>query len=91
MKQLDISNDTDFESYLQSYETSIKEVRKKLVIEQTWNKMIIDIYKDRISIDEKKISEKLEEIIKKNANQKSFELFEIVFSEKKKGGSGKKI
>ena len=52
--------------------------------------MIIDIYKDRISIDEKKISEKLEEIIKKNANQKSFELFEIVFSEKKRGDLEKK-
>ncbi len=90
MKELNISNSTEFENYLQNYETNIKEVRKKLVIEQTWNKMIIDIYKDRISIDKKKISEELDEIIKKKGNQKSYELFEIVFSEKKKDDFEKK-
>ena len=53
MKKLGIEEKSDFEKYLSQNETSIKEIKKKLIIEQTWNKMILQIYKDRISIDEK--------------------------------------
>ena len=66
------------------------ELRKKLVIEQTWNKMIFDIYKDRIKIDKKKISNSLEKFISERKTQKSFNLNEIVFSEKNKESLKKK-
>ena len=90
MKNLGILSRTDFETYLSKYETNIKEVRKKLVIEQSWNKLIIDIYKDRIVIDESKISETLENLIREKKQQVSLELYEIFFSENNKDDHLKK-
>ena len=84
MKQLNIENTSNFEIYLKNYETSINAIKKKLMIEQTWNKMIMDIYKDRIVIDQKKITEALEKIIDEKKEQRSFQLYEIFFSEKDK-------
>tara|TARA_Y100000287_G_C14179523_1_gene334148 strand:+ start:332 stop:862 length:531 start_codon:yes stop_codon:yes gene_type:complete len=68
--KLGIQNQSDFEDYLSDYGLTIQEVKTKFVIEQTWNKMILTIYKDRILIDEKKISKTLEQLIneKKNKN-----------------------
>ena len=54
MEKNGFDNKLNFETYLKQNETNLIELRKKLVIEQTWNKMIFDIYKDRIKIDKKK-------------------------------------
>ena len=81
-KKLGINNQKDFEKYLSNYEIDLKELRSKFIIEQTWNKMILSIYEERILIDEKKISEKLEKSIKEKRNQKSYNISEIVFLEK---------
>ncbi len=90
MKELGFENLELFEEYLLEYETNIDEIRRKLVIEQLWNKMVFDLYKNRIFIDEKKISKKLEEQINIKKKQKSFELYEIIFSEKNKNDFDKK-
>ena len=81
-KRLGFKNNSNFETYLINYETNIDEIKKKLIIELTWNKMIIDFYQDSILINEEKISETLEKIISEKKIQKSFELNEIVFSAK---------
>ena len=83
-KKLGFENNSNFETYLINYETNINEIKRKLILELTWNKMIADLYQDSISIDEKRISETLEKIIAEKKIQKSFELNEIVFSEKNK-------
>ncbi len=83
-KRLGFKNNSNFETYLINYETNIDEIKKKLIIELTWNKMIIDFYQDSILINEEKISETLEKIISEKKIQKSFELNEIVFSAKNK-------
>ena len=83
-EKLGFENNSNFETYLLSYETSIEEIKRKIIIELTWNKMILDIYQASILIDEKKISEILEKLITEKKAQKSFELNEIVFSEKNK-------
>ena len=80
MKKNGFENRSNFEKHLLNYETNISELRKKLVIEQTWNKMIYEIFKDRIIIDEKKMSESLDELIIKKTKQKSYKLNEIMFS-----------
>ena len=90
MKKNGFENKLNFETYLEQNETNLAELRKKLVIEQTWNKMIFDIYKDRIKIDKKKISNSLEKIISERKTQKSFNLNEIVFAEKDKESLKKK-
>ena len=84
MKKLNINNRSDFQIYLSSYETSIEEIKKKLIIEMSWNKMILEIYENRILIDKEKISKTLDDLIMKKQNQKSFELYEIVFTGKNK-------
>ena len=81
-KKLGFENNSDFEKYLVNYETNIDEIKKKLIIELTWNKLILDIYQNSILIDKEKISKTLEKIITEKKTQKSFELNEIVFSEK---------
>ena len=81
-KRLGFENNSSFDSYLKNYETNINEIKRKLIIELTWNKMILEFYQDSILIDEKKISETLEKTIKEKKIQKSFELNEIIFSEK---------
>ena len=84
MVKLNIEDISSFENYLISYETNLKEVRKKLVIEQTWNQMIFDLYNHKIIIDEKEISETLEKLIEEKKRENSYELFEIFFSAKNK-------
>jgi parvulin-like peptidyl-prolyl isomerase len=90
MKKNGFEYKSNFEIYLEDNETNLAELRKKLVIEQTWNKMIFDIYKDRIKINEEKISKTLESLINEKKVQKSFYLKEIVFSEKNKDNFDKK-
>ena len=48
MKKLNINSMSDFNTYLSKYETNVEEVRKKIVIEQTWNNMKVENYKDRV-------------------------------------------
>jgi peptidyl-prolyl cis-trans isomerase SurA len=81
-KKLGFENNSNFETYLVNYETNIDEIKKKLIIELTWNKFILEKYRDSILIDKEKISKTLEKIMKEKKTQKSFELNEIVFSEK---------
>ena len=81
-KKLGLENNSNFETYLNNYETSIDEVKKKLIVELTWNKLILNIYQDSILIDKEKISQTLEKMLTEKKTQKSFELNEIVFSEK---------
>ena len=75
--------------YLQN-NIKIEELRKKLVIEKSWNSLIYEIYNNKIVINENEILKKLDEIIKKNSFQKSYKLSEIVFSEKNKDEYEKK-
>lgn len=74
----------NFEKSLSKYDLSIEEIRKKIIIEQTWNKLIFDKYNSQIKIDEEKINQMLDEITVSKSSQKSFNLAEIVFIEKNK-------
>lgn len=74
----------NFEKSLSKYDLSIEEIRKKIIIEQTWNKLIFDKYNSQIKIDEEKINQMLDEITVSKSSQKSFNLSEIVFIEKNK-------
>ena len=69
VEQLNLKDLEDLNSYLLNYQTNLQEVRKKLVIEQTWNKMILDMYIDRVVIDEKNIKETLEILINEKKKQ----------------------
>ncbi len=71
-------------------ELKLKMLKKKLIIEKTWNQLIYERFKDKIKIDKNEISKKLDDLLENNSYQKSFKLSEIVFSEKDKQKFDKK-
>ncbi len=72
----------EFEDYLKVKNIKINDLKKKFIIEQFWNRLIFDKYKDLLKIDTNKINSVLERIIKNNSEILSFNLSEIIFLEK---------
>ena len=68
-------------------ETNLK---KKFVIEQMWNQLIVNKYNNSIKINEDEINEIVDQIIIKNKEIINFNLSEIVFLEKNKSDNEKK-
>ena len=81
-KRLGFENSLDFKSYLNTFELSVIEVKKKLNIEMLWNQLIAGKYKNRINIDEKKIRKKIQEEKINFQNIVEYDLSEIIFSAK---------
>ena len=50
-KRLGFNNISDFEIYLNTFELSSNEIKKKLNIEMLWNQLIAAKYKNRVNID----------------------------------------
>ena len=80
---LGFDNISDFENYLFQNGLKLNEVKKKLIIERTWNRLIYDKFNDRVKINETKILNDLNKLIKNNTYQKSYKISEIVFFRKK--------
>ena len=78
--KLNIENLEDFKTYLNNNGLSYLNIKSKIKIEILWNQLISELYSDQISVDEKKITEKIKN--KKLNEQESLEynLSEIVFS-----------
>jgi peptidyl-prolyl cis-trans isomerase SurA len=81
---LNIPTVNEFEIYLQKFDITMPEIKKKISIEQVWNKLIFELYNDKLLINEDVINQQLDEILKNNLNKKSFNLSEIVFTSKNK-------
>ena len=81
-KRLGFESNSEFKSYLDTFELSLIEVKEKLNIEMLWNQLIAGKYKNRINIDEDKIRKKIQ---KKKINYQNiieYDLSEIIFSAK---------
>ena len=72
----------EFENYLKVKNIDINDLKKKFVIEQFWNQLIFDKYRNLVKIDSNKINSVLEKLIKSNSEVLSFNLSEIIFFEK---------
>ena len=83
-KNLGFNSNKEFEEYLKSKKLDLNTLKKKFVIEQLWNTLIFDRYKNLIKIDSSKINDKLEQLIKNNSEIMTFNLSEIIFLEKNK-------
>jgi peptidyl-prolyl cis-trans isomerase SurA len=81
---LGFNNIDDLTDHLSKNNIKLKDIRRKLNIEKTWNSLIYEIYFKKIVINKEQISNKLEKIINQKTYQKSFRLSEIVFSAKDK-------
>ena len=90
-KNLNIENSDEFKNYLSNFNLTISDIRRKLAIEQSWNKLIYDNYKDRVKIDKKKIDEELNSIIQNKSALENYNLIEIMFAENNKDDFEKKF
>lgn len=69
----------EFEDYLKVKNININELKEKFIIEQFWNQLIFDKYRNFIKIDSNRIDSVLEKLIKSNSEILSFNLSEIIF------------
>ena len=65
-----------------NYVLNLNDFKNKIIIDALWNQIIITKYKGQITIDEKKIKQKLR--AESNEKQKEYQLSEIIFEIKNK-------
>ena len=80
--KLNLTSVGEFEKYLSDYDLTIKDIKKKIEIETTWNQLIFTKFKNQINIDNEKLKKR---VGYKNTteNRKLFLLSEIVFEKDK--------
>ena len=71
----------EFEKYLSSFDLTLKDVKKKINIETSWNQLIYERYRDQIKINIPNLKKKIE-LQRSSENKKSYRLSEIVFEKK---------
>jgi len=81
MQRLNIKDDYVFENLIKEIGLSKEFIKKKIEIEFLWNQLIVQIYADKIAIDEGKLKNKLKKKINVSSNLlKEYLLYEITFS-----------
>lgn len=76
---LNLQNEDEFKDYLLLNNLSLQEVLRKLAVEASWNRLVYEVYKDEVIIDEKKIRNTLNMALKDPLDQKFFLLSELLF------------
>ena len=75
--KLNLKSINEFEIYLKDYDLELNDIKSKITIDALWNELIIQKYKNQISINEAQIKK---EILKNNRSQsKEHQLSEIIF------------
>ena len=77
--KLNLKSENEFNNYLKEFNLDIKEIIRKLAIESTWNKLIVQKYNNLLSIDEEKLRNALNNNLNKSKIQTSFLISEILF------------
>ena len=75
---LNLNNLNEFEIFLNEYDLTVKDVKKKIEIDHYWNKLIFEKYKDQLDIDKDAIMEKISKK-EKIKDKKIYKLSEIIF------------
>ena len=79
IKNLNLQNENELENYLNTFNFSIEELKRKIQIENEWKNLIYSKYIKTIKINKKELIEKIE----KSSNEKfllEYNLSEIVFT-----------
>jgi peptidyl-prolyl cis-trans isomerase SurA len=80
--KLKLKSINEFKIYLKDYDLTINDIKTKITIDALWNELIIQKYKNQISINETQIKK---EILKNSKVQsKEYQLSEIIFEVKSK-------
>ena len=78
MLNLDFSNQQHFESYLNDFDISIDDLRKKIGIENEWKNLVYSKYSTSIKIDKENLINQIEKLSKEEFSIE-YNLSEIVF------------
>ena len=81
--RLNLNNEKEFNEYLKSYELTNAFIRKKIQIEITWNQLIYEKFKNQVKVNNEKILKEVKSN-KNKAEEKSYQLSEIMFEIKNK-------
>ena len=81
IKRLNFSNKNEFENYLQNFDVSIDDLKKKIEIENEWKNMIYIKYNKSVNINKEDLMLKIDNLAKNNYIQE-YNLSEIIFSTK---------
>lgn len=82
--KFNFETDEDFFNYLEKNNVTETNLKRKFVVEQMWNQLIVNKYNNSIKINETEINQKVDAIINENKSVTNFNLSEIVFLEKSK-------
>ena len=81
IQNLNFSDQSQFENYLNDFDISIDDIKEKIEIENEWKNLIYAKYSKNIKIDKKKLINKIEKTSKEEFSLE-YNLSEIVFSNK---------
>ena len=79
INSLNFTNESEFKNYLQSFDISIDDLKKKIEIENEWKNMVYIKYKDSVKINKEDLMLKIDNLIK-NSYDFEYNLSEIVFT-----------
>ena len=88
--KLKMNNRNEFQDYLNNYDLSIEDIKKKIEVETTWNQMVYTKYKNQINVDERKLKLKIK-IKKISQIKKLYSLTEITFEKEQEQSLSDKI
>ena len=89
--RLNLKSEKEIKDYLSQNNLSLKEILRKLSIEASWNKLVFEKYKDQVNIDEEKIRDTLDNLLKDPKEQELYLLSEILFAAENKIEFNKKF
>ena len=81
MKRLNISNHDEFNNLINKIGLNKDFINKKIEIEVLWNQLIVQLYSNKIEVDESKLRNELEKKINNTSNLlNEYLLYEILFT-----------
>ena len=80
--KLNLNSPDEFQNYLDSYGLTVQEIKEKMEVENLWNQMIYDRFRNQVVINEEKLKVKISKEEKLNM-QTSYLLSEILFEKEK--------
>lgn len=80
-KNLNFTNQNDFNTYLKKFNLTIVDLKKKIEIEDEWKGLVYSKYIKSVKIDEEELNKKIQELTK-NEFQIEYDLSEIIFEKK---------
>ena len=81
IQNLNFSNKNEFENYLKNFSISLKDLKKKIEIENEWKNLIYSKYKNSVNINKEQIVMKINDFNKDNFTIE-YNLSEIIFTMK---------